>query len=87
MQSKYQSDTIRILSKYGKRGELNRIGVYAEDPISKRYYDEIIQIVNSYKLEYPKQARIEINSGRCETPKTPDTTCDAWKFKDINENR
>ncbi|XP_055306610.1 protein rotatin homolog, partial [Sitodiplosis mosellana] len=86
LKSKYQSDAVRILSKYGKRGDLNRIRVFATDPISKSYYDEIIQILNAHKLEYPKQTRAEVNNDNCETPKTPDIGA-TWKFKDINENR
>lgn len=86
LQSKYQSDAIRVLSKYAKRGDLNRIGMFAGDPISKSYYDEIIKIINSQKMEHLKSPRIDINHDKCETPTTSDT-CEAWKFKDINENR
>lgn len=86
MQSKYRSDAIRILGKYRKRGDLDRIRVFAVDPISKSYYDEITQILNSHQLENAKQSRLETKNDNSETPRTPDIAA-AWKFKDINENR
>ncbi|XP_031630428.1 uncharacterized protein LOC116345312 [Contarinia nasturtii] len=79
LKSKYQSDAVRILSRYNKRGDLQRIGIFAEDRISNGYYQEIIRIVNGHKVEFERPVKVDV---QYEAPRIPDVL----NFQDINAN-
>lgn len=63
--------------------------MFAEDPNSKRHYDEIIHILNKHKVEFsnaPKHETVDEKNDCLARDKTPETG-ESWKFKDINANR
>lgn len=83
-QSKYRSDAVRILGQYYKRGDLQKLRIYADDTVYGGCYDEIIQILNNDFGGFVKSPTIP------ESPKSASSInhlFDSWKCKDVNANR
>lgn len=83
-QSRYKSDAVRILGQYYKKGDLQKLRIYADDTVHGGYYDEIVKILNSDFSSFSKSPIIP------ESPKSVNSInglCGSWKCKDINANR
>lgn len=83
-QSKYRCDAVRMLGQYYKRGDLQKLRIYADDTVHGGYYDEIIEILNNNIGGYIKSPVVP------ESPKSVNSMndlCNLWKCKDVNANR
>lgn len=84
IQSKYKSDAVHILGQYYKRGDLQKLRIYADDTVHGGYYEEIVKILNNDFGSFSKSPIIP------ESPKSTSTInelCGPWKCKDVNANR
>lgn len=75
---------MRILGQYYKRGDLQKLRIYADDTRHGGYYDEIVKILNNELSSFAKSPIVP------ESPKSASSIndlCDSWKRKDVNANR
>lgn len=81
---------MRILTRYYKTGDLDRIRNYAKNAHLSGYFDEIISILSDHRLESPRSEHATHRT-TIEHPKTKQApspiSINDWDIKDVNENR
>lgn len=75
---------MRLLGQYYKRGDLQKLRIYADDAVHGGYYDEIIEILNNNMSGFRKSPSIPESS---KSANSINDLCDVWKSKDVNANR
>lgn len=75
---------MRILGQYYRRGDLQKLRIFADDTVHGGCYDEIIAILNDDLGSLVKSPSIPASP---HSVNSLNDLCNSWKCKDVNANR